>query len=130
VTISLTPPPRRCWSSGCRGAAAAGCWSPVGAASGVKVWASRRCHWACSAAPRASRYCAASDDISEIDADAIADELDNLPLALSLAGSYLETYRNESFGVPANYLANLHRQLLDHRSMHGAGTGPSLTNHG
>jgi hypothetical protein len=68
-------------------------------------------------------------DISDDEVDAIANELGDLPLALSLAGSYLETYRDETFGAPNTYLANLQKQLLDHRSMQGAGAGPSLTGH-
>jgi len=68
-------------------------------------------------------------DLSDADADAIAAELGDLPLALTLAGSYLETYRDEAFGVPATYLANLRQQLLAHRSLHGAGTPISLTGH-
>ena len=68
-------------------------------------------------------------DLSDADADAIAAELGDLPLALTLAGSYLATYRAEAFGVPATYLANLRKQLLGHRSLQGAGSASSLTNH-
>jgi tetratricopeptide (TPR) repeat protein len=69
------------------------------------------------------------DDLSDADADAIAETLGDLPLALTLAGSYLATYRAEAFGAPATYLTNLRAVLLDHRSMKGAGSAPSLTNH-
>jgi tetratricopeptide (TPR) repeat protein len=69
------------------------------------------------------------DDIGDDDADAIAVELGDLPLALSLAGGYLEAYRDEAFGTPATYLANLRTQLLAHRSMQGASAGPSLIGH-
>jgi Tfp pilus assembly protein PilF len=69
------------------------------------------------------------NDLSDADASAIADMLGDLPLALSLAGSYLATYRAEAFGVPATYLTNLQQQLLEHRSLRGAGSAPSLTNH-
>ena len=68
-------------------------------------------------------------NLSDADAGAIAAELGDLPLALSLAGSYLETYRDEPFGQPAAYLANLRAQLLTHRSLQGASAGPSPTNH-
>jgi hypothetical protein len=57
------------------------------------------------------------DDINEAEADLIAAELGDLPLALSLAGSYLDIYRDETFGAPNAYLANLRRQLLGHRSL-------------
>jgi tetratricopeptide (TPR) repeat protein len=68
-------------------------------------------------------------DLSDADAAAIAATLGDLPLALTLAGSYLETYRDEPFGQPAAYLANLRPQLLGHRSLQGKGAAPSLTNH-
>jgi len=60
------------------------------------------------------------DDISAADAGAIAELLGDLPLALSLAGSYLEQYADEMFGQPATYLANLKKQLLSHRSLSDA----------
>lgn len=69
------------------------------------------------------------EDLSHDDADAIADEVGALPLALTLAGSYLATYRKDAFGIPATYLENLHKQLLDHRSMQGAGESVSHTDH-
>jgi Tetratricopeptide repeat len=69
------------------------------------------------------------DSLDAAAADAIAAELGDLPLALTLAGSYLETYRDEAFGAPAVYLANLRKQLLDHRSLQGAGAPVSLTGH-
>jgi len=61
--------------------------------------------------------------------DEIAAELGDLPLALTLAGGYLATYRAEAFGVPQVYRTNLRAVLLDHRSLQGAGSAPSLTNH-
>jgi tetratricopeptide (TPR) repeat protein len=49
---------------------------------------------------------------------AIAEELGDLPLALHLAGSFLERYQHAEFGAPAAYLAQLRRpDLLDHRSL-------------
>ena len=60
------------------------------------------------------------DDINNTEADAIADLLGDLPLAISLAGSYLETYCDEAFGAPTTYLASLRAQLLAHRSMSDA----------
>jgi tetratricopeptide (TPR) repeat protein len=68
-------------------------------------------------------------DISDAAADAMAAELGDLPLALNLAGNYLDTYRDEPFGQPAAYLANLQKQLIDHRSMQGKGVALSLTDH-
>ena len=59
-------------------------------------------------------------DLSASDADlaAIAAELGYLPLALHLAGSYLERYRFASFGSPASYLTDLRRSdLLGHKSL-------------
>src|SRR5947209_4458716 len=51
-------------------------------------------------------------DLGDTDAGAIADALGDLPLMLTLAGRYLDTYRDESFGPPDAYLANLQKQLL------------------
>jgi tetratricopeptide (TPR) repeat protein len=57
---------------------------------------------------------------------AIADELGDLPLALHLAGSFLERYRHADFGVPAAYLTDLRRpDLLAHRSLTGGGASPT-----
>lgn len=67
--------------------------------------------------------------LAQIEANLIADLLGDLPLALSLAGSYLETYRHEVFGQPRTYLKNLKQALLNHRSLQGAGTAPSPTDH-
>jgi tetratricopeptide (TPR) repeat protein len=59
----------------------------------------------------------------------IAEELGDLPLALHLAGSYLERYTHAAFGEPAAYLAALRKgSLLDHPSLQ-AGFGPSPTDH-
>jgi tetratricopeptide (TPR) repeat protein len=68
-------------------------------------------------------------DLGAADAAALAELLGDLPLALSLAGSYLEYYADEAFGAPGEYLSTLQRQLLGHRSLQGAGAGPSLTSH-
>src|SRR5215210_88011 len=60
------------------------------------------------------------------DLDAIARELGDLPLALELAGGYLERYLFEV--TPADYLARLRRpDLLEHRSLQEGGI--SLTGH-
>lgn len=62
--------------------------------------------------------------------DAIANELGDLPLALHLAGSFLQSYRNSSFGVPAAYLESLReKDLLAHPSLRGRGAGTSPTGH-
>ena len=62
---------------------------------------------------------------------AIAEELGDLPLALHLAGSFLETYHDSpAFGDPADFLAELRDQrLLDHDALKGVDVTPSTTNH-
>jgi tetratricopeptide (TPR) repeat protein len=62
--------------------------------------------------------------------NAIANELAGLPLALHLAGSYLETYQDDRrLGDPAHFLHELQAQgPLEHRAMHGDGA-PALTRH-
>ena len=58
--------------------------------------------------------------------DAIAEELGDLPLALHLAGSFLERYRYSALGEPSAYLVDLRRaDLLDHRSMRSGGYSPT-----
>ncbi len=62
-----------------------------------------------------------------LEAEAIAAELGDFPLALSLAGSFLARYRTVT---PAAYLAQLRDQtLLDHPSLQGRGSGHSPTGH-
>jgi tetratricopeptide (TPR) repeat protein len=62
--------------------------------------------------------------------DAIARELGDLPLALHLAGSFLRKYRASPHGQPAAYLEALrHKDLLDHPSLQGLGSGLSPTGH-
>ena len=63
------------------------------------------------------------------DADAIAEELGHLPLALHLAGSYLHTYRHAPFAQPAAYLVELQNERLEHPSLQGEGTSHSPTDH-
>lgn len=54
----------------------------------------------------------------------IAHELDHLPLALHLAGSYLARYQHAI--TPADYLEQLRSSpLLNHPSMQGAGASPT-----
>ncbi|WP_129678301.1 tetratricopeptide repeat protein [Candidatus Chloroploca sp. Khr17] len=62
---------------------------------------------------------------------AIAAELGDLPLALHLAGSYLETYADSpAFGDPATFLSELRAaRLLDHEALQGIDSTPSPTNH-
>lgn len=62
--------------------------------------------------------------------DSIADELGDLPLALHLAGSFLQSYRNSPFGAPAAYRESLLKtDLLAHPSLQGRGAGISPTGH-
>ncbi|MEI7770245.1 MAG: tetratricopeptide repeat protein [Chloroflexales bacterium] len=63
--------------------------------------------------------------------DRIADELGDLPLALHLAGSFLETYRDSpTFGDPVNFLSDLRdARLLDHEALKGIDVTASPTNH-
>ena len=63
-------------------------------------------------------------DLSEEDADAIAAELGDLPLALHLAGSFLHRYRDAI--TPAAYLRQLQRpDLLAHVSLQTGGPSPT-----
>jgi len=58
------------------------------------------------------------DELSEADQDAIASELGDLPLALYLAGKYLQEYQGSRLGEPAAYLASLRRMKpLHHPSL-------------
>ncbi len=63
--------------------------------------------------------------------NAIAAELGDLPLALSLAGGYLETFQADpTLGDPADFLAELRdSRLLDHPALQGEDVTPSPTNH-
>lgn len=64
--------------------------------------------------------------------NAIAEEMGDLPLALHLAGSYLETYRDDpKFGDPADFLAELaSARLLQHPALRGVDVADvSPTNH-
>jgi tetratricopeptide (TPR) repeat protein len=62
-------------------------------------------------------------DLSVTDRDLIAQELGDLPLALSVAGSYLRTYQDSSLGLPKHYLLAL-RQMnpLEHPSLQQEGS--------
>jgi tetratricopeptide (TPR) repeat protein len=62
--------------------------------------------------------------------DGIANELGDLPLALHLAGSFLQTYRASSYGQPEVYLESLRQSDLPaHPSLEGRGAGISPTGH-
>ncbi|MBX0331333.1 CHAT domain-containing protein [Oscillochloris sp. ZM17-4] len=65
------------------------------------------------------------------DLDAIAEELGDLPLALHLAGSFLDTYRDSPvFGDPARFLVELRNvRLLDHDALKGIDVTLSATKH-
>lgn len=63
------------------------------------------------------------------DADAIAEELGHLPLALHLAGSYLHTYHHAPFAQPTAYLSELQTERLEHPSLQGEGSSHSPTAH-
>jgi tetratricopeptide (TPR) repeat protein len=67
-------------------------------------------------------------DLSDADADTIAEELGDLPLALHLAGSFLKEFHDDL--SPADYLAELRAAaLLQHESLHGVDLTHSPTNH-
>jgi tetratricopeptide (TPR) repeat protein len=58
--------------------------------------------------------------------DAICEELGDLPLALRLAGSYLASYRHDTFGQPDAYLDAIREPgLLDHHSLKLDGRTPT-----
>ncbi len=67
-------------------------------------------------------------DLADDDADAIAEELGDLPLALHLAGSYLRKYQHAI--TPKDYLTQLHdKALLNHPSLQGRGATFRPTGH-
>ena len=67
-------------------------------------------------------------DAAAADLDSIAQELGDLPLALHLAGSYLETYQEAV--TPVSYLEQLQEKgLLNHPSLQGKGANYSPTQH-
>jgi len=67
-------------------------------------------------------------DLSDTDADAIAAEVGDLPLALHLAGSFLVSYSRIT--NPTTYLDKLRdKQILQHASMLGRGADYSPTSH-
>jgi tetratricopeptide (TPR) repeat protein len=62
--------------------------------------------------------------------DGIAGDLGDLPLALHLAGNFLQTYRASSYGQPTAYLEALRRaDILAHPSLQGRGAGILPTRH-
>lgn len=61
--------------------------------------------------------------------DAIATQLGDLPLALHLAGSFLDTYRHDPLGNPEAYLTQLQSEALDHASLQAEGAPFSPTWH-
>src|SRR5260221_344268 len=61
-------------------------------------------------------------DLSAKDREPIAQELGDLPLALSVAGSYLHTYQESRLGVPQHYLLALSQvSPLEHASLQQEG---------
>ena len=75
-----------------------------------------------------SLLCKHRAELSAEDPDlaAIADELGDLPLALHLAGRFLEQYRHSSIGIPAAYLACLRQETpLQHSSLRDEGITPT-----
>lgn len=69
-------------------------------------------------------------EAEEVSLNGIAAELGDLPLALHLAGSFLERYARAPFGRPASYLESLRQgSLLDHPSLQGKVSGTSPTRH-
>ncbi len=75
--------------------------------------------------------CKHREDLSADDPDlaSIADELGDLPLALHLAGRFLERYRYATIGLPGAYLSRLRQMTpLQHPSLRDEGT-TSTTSH-
>ncbi len=69
-------------------------------------------------------------DLADADADTIAAELGDLPLALHLAGSFLKKYVNTSQGDPAAFLARLRDPaMLDHPALTGRALGTAWSYH-
>jgi tetratricopeptide (TPR) repeat protein len=69
-------------------------------------------------------------DLADDEANLIAEELSDLPLALHLAGSYLRTYQHATFGSPATYLTQLRdTAILEHLSLVGEGATYTPTGH-
>ena len=67
---------------------------------------------------------------SNITLDKIASELGDLPLALQLAGNFLEQYNDSNFSTPENYLEALtSNPLVNHPSLQGIGSEFSATEH-
>jgi tetratricopeptide (TPR) repeat protein len=66
--------------------------------------------------------------LTQEQANAIADELGDLPLALHMAGSFLKVYKD---GVqPSDFLLQLKdKSLLDHQALKGRGTSFNPTQH-
>ena len=70
------------------------------------------------------------DVTNDITLDKIAHELGDLPLALQLAGNFLEQYQHSDLGVPENYLEALTSDpLVNHPSLRGVGSESSATRH-
>jgi tetratricopeptide (TPR) repeat protein len=68
--------------------------------------------------------------LADTDADAIAAELGDLPLALHLAGSFLKKYVQTQAGDPAAFLARLRDPvLLEHPALQGRATGAAWSYH-
>jgi tetratricopeptide (TPR) repeat protein len=69
-------------------------------------------------------------DLSDTDADAIAAEVGDLPLALHLAGSFLKKYATTREGDPAAFLERLRDpRLLEHPALQGRATGAAWSYH-
>jgi hypothetical protein len=75
--------------------------------------------------------CYRPDLTDETNLAQIAAAIGDLPLALHLTGSFLETYRDDRvFGSPETLLRELHeRDLLDHDALQGIDVTTSYTRH-
>ena len=133
------PLPRLLVFDNCEDEALLDLWRPPTGASRVLV-TSRRAEWSKGLGVRAlplgvlergESVALLREHRPELGADdpdlaAIAAELGDLPLALHLAGSFLERYRHAELGAPAAYLARLRRpDLLEHRSLTGGDLSPT-----
>jgi tetratricopeptide (TPR) repeat protein len=133
----LNPLPRLLIFDNCEDEALLQTWRPPSGGSRVLI-TSRRTNWSAYLAINMQQLGVLErlesiellrkhrGNIDVADADAIAAELGDLPLALHLAGCFLSRYRHADFAKPATYLEALRKpDLLTHRSLIGGDLSPT-----